>query len=112
MTIGIDLRPFSVERKSGVEGYIANLLESLFKIDKKSSYKLFCNSFEKNNSAQRSFEKIRNVEIFDFNYPNKVLNFCFKYLKYPEIDRMIEGADIFFQPNLLFQSCSVLGLIQ
>ncbi len=106
MKIGIDIRPLNIDRKSGVEGYITNLLESLFKLDNKNEYKLFYNSFRENNLAELNFDKKQNVKIYNFNYPNKVLNFSLNYFKYPKIDKMIEGVDIFFQPNILFNSLS------
>lgn len=106
MKIGIDIRPLNIDRKSGVEGYITNLLKSLFELDNKNEYKLFYNSFKKNNLAELNFDKKQNVKIHSFNYPNKALNFSLNYFRYPKIDKLIKGVDIFFQPNILFNSLS------
>jgi glycosyltransferase involved in cell wall biosynthesis len=42
------------------------------------------------------------VQYLGFNYSNKLLNFGLKFLKYPNLDELIGGADIFFIPNLNF----------
>lgn len=106
MTIGIDLRPLNTGEKSGVEEYTGNLLAHLFFLDKKNQYKLFLSSFKK---PRLNFEKLRNfpnIEIKYLPYPNKLLNLGFVLLKYPSLDQLLEGVDIFFSPNIIFTHLS------
>jgi len=106
MRIGIDVRCLAEGRRTGVEEYTLNLLNSLFEMDQSNDYILFFNSFK---SAKIDFswiEKYPNVILRKFNYPNKLLNFLFWYLDWPKIDKMIGGADIFFMPNIIFGSIS------
>jgi glycosyltransferase involved in cell wall biosynthesis len=41
-----------------------------------------------------------------FHIPNKLLNFCFWYLGWPHVDKMIGGVDIFFMPSIAFIALS------
>jgi len=106
MRIGIDVRCFTEGRMTGVEEYTLNLLENLFKFDKKNDYILFYNSFSKSNIDFSWAEKYSNVKIKKFCIPNKILNLFFWYLHWPKIDRMIGETDVFFLPNIAFGSFS------
>lgn len=106
MKIGIDIRPLNTGRRSGVEGYIINLLSSLFEVDSENEYKLFCNSFKKADFTELNIDKYPNVKLYNFNYPNKILNTSLKFLRYPKIDKLLGEVDIFFEPNILFNSLS------
>jgi len=106
MVIGIDLRPINTGEKSGVEEYAMNLLSHLFFIDQKNHYKLFLNSFSKPELNFQKFKLSPNVKLYSFSYPNKVLNSAFAFLKYPKIDMMLKGLDLFFSPNLIFTRLS------
>ena len=106
MIIGIDIRPLSGGRKSGVEEYTINLLLNLFRQDNRNTYKLFCNSFGEPGIDFELFSKYKNVEICSFRYPNKFLNFSFKFLNLPKIDKLIAPVDVFFEPNILFSALS------
>lgn len=103
MTICIDIRPLLEDQYSGVSYYTYNLLTNIFEIDKKNHYKLFCNSFRKDVDFDFNY---LNVELYNFKIPNKFLNFCFLFFKYPKIDKMVGGCDVFFAPNLNFFSLS------
>lgn len=106
MVIGVDLRPINTGEKSGVEEYTINLLSHLFFIDKKNQYKLFLNSFS---TPRLNFKKLKllpNVKLYFFSYPNKILNSAFVFLKYPRVDEMLKGVDLFFSPNLIFTNLS------
>jgi len=103
MTICIDIRPLLEDQYSGVSYYTYNLLNNIFQTDKKNHYKLFCNSFRKNVNFNFDYP---NVKLYNFKIPNKFLNFCFLFFKYPKIDKMIGGCDVFFAPNLNFFSLS------
>ena len=83
-----------------------NLFKNLFEIDKVNEYKLFYNSFKNNNLSDLKYQNQKNIHLFKFNYPNKVLNFSQKFFKYPKIDGMLKGIDLFFEPNILFNAVS------
>lgn len=107
MTIGIDLRPVNTGEKSGVEEYTANLLRHLFFLDQKNQYKIFMSSAGKPRLNLDKLNRFKNVKVKYFPYPNKILNFGLVFLKYPKIDKVLNGVDIFFSPNIIFTSLSV-----
>lgn len=102
MRIGIDIRCLVEGRRTGVEEYTINLLENIFKHDQRNKYFLFLNSFKEPAIDLDKFRHFENVEVKRFRVPNKILNFCFWYLKWPKIDKMIGGVDVFFLPNITF----------
>lgn len=102
MKIGIDIRCLVEGRRTGVEEYTINLLENIFKRDKRNKYFLFLNSFKKPAIDLSRFHNLENVEIKRFRVPNKILNFCFWYFRWPKIDKMVGGVDVFFLPNITF----------
>ena len=104
--IGIDIRCLSDGKNTGVEEYTRSILEQLFELDKKNQYILFLNSFRKSNFDPVIFSRFKNVSVKKFNYPNKFLNFCFWYLRWPYADIMLGGVDIFFMPNINFVALS------
>ena len=106
MRIGIDIRCLSDGKRTGVEEYTINLLENLFELDKKNQYILFLNSYNDSHFDERIFAQFKNVSVKRFNYPNKLLNFCFWYLRWPHIDKMLGGVDLFFMPNINFVALS------
>jgi len=105
MQIAIDIRCLMNKNYSGVSQYTYNLLKNLFELDKKNKYKLFYNSSQ-NVAANLPAFDFDNVQRFGFKFSNKILNFCLKYLKYPKLDNLLGGADIFFIPNINFFSAS------
>jgi len=106
MKIGIDIRCLSDGKRTGVEEYTINLLENLFELDKKNQYVLFSNSYHDSHFDARIFSQYKNVTEKRFNYPNKLLNLCFWYLRWPLVDHMLGGVDIFFMPNINFIALS------
>ncbi len=106
MIIGIDVRCLAEGRATGVEEYTKNLLENLFLLDQENEYILFFNSFKARKADFLWLEKYPNVKLKRFGLPNKFLNFCFWYLDFPKIDKMIGGADIVFLPNIIFGNVS------
>lgn len=101
MRITIDIRCLMNPNYSGVGEYAYNLLDNLFKIDQQNQYQLFYNAQADVTPNLPSFN-YPNVKFFGFKYPNKLLNFCLKFVKYPKIDDLIKNTDIFFAPNLNF----------
>lgn len=106
MKIGIDIRCLSDGKRTGVEEYTINLLENIFELDKKNQYILFSNSYRGSHFDARIFSQYKNVSVKSFNYPNKLLNFCFWYLRWPFVDQMLGGVDLFFMPNINFVALS------
>lgn len=89
MRIGIDQRSIDNSSGGGISNYAASLCECLRKIDQKNEYVFFNSGLGK-----------------DYNVPNKILNTSLRFFKYPKLDKKIGGVDIFFSPNILFQSIS------
>lgn len=102
MIIGIDIRSLVEGKQSGVEEYTINLLENLFKIDQQNEYRLFYNAYKTKSLDISIFNQYKNVKIYKFNWPNKILNLSFRILNYPRIDKMLKGVDLFFAPNIMF----------
>lgn len=105
MRIGIDIRSLSEERLTGVGEYLYRLLSALFKIDKKNTYILFYNSLRRPPKLLNDFKR-PNVSIHYTRFPNKLFNASLFFLRFPKIDRMIGGVDLFFIPNHNFLALS------
>ncbi|MCX6739975.1 MAG: glycosyltransferase family 1 protein [Candidatus Parcubacteria bacterium] len=101
MQIAIDIRCLMSPTYSGVAQYTHNLLCNLLKIDRHNQYKLFYNSGQDVKKNLPNFDQ-PNVEIYGFNYPNKLINSSFLFLNYPKIEKLLHGCDLFFIPNLNF----------
>lgn len=98
MTICIDIRNLAQKNISGVGIYTKKLIDNLLEIDKKNQYKLFYNS--------KKFPLIKkyypNVKYYDFKKSNRLLNLTMLLFNYPKIDKMVDGFDVFFAPNINF----------
>lgn len=106
MKIGIDIRCLTDGKRTGVEEYTINLLENIFELDKKNEYILFINSYRDSYFDERIFGHFKNVKVKRFRWPNKLLNFCFWYLNWPKVDKMMGGVELFFMPNINFIALS------
>lgn len=104
MIIGIDLRAIGQGKYSGVEEYALNLLNALFSIDRKNKYLLFSSgqSISKRylDFSQKAKEKNSNIDLCHSSIPNRILNALFKVFSWPKIDKLMNGADIVFEPNI------------
>ncbi len=106
MRIGIDIRALATGRHSGVEEYIRGLLSELFRLYPEHQFILFFNAWggvEPDLSFAADFE---HVLLRRFRIPNKLLNFALWYFRYPKLDRLIGGVDVFFVPNMNFVAVS------
>lgn len=106
MRIGIDIRALAAGRHSGVEEYIRGLLSELFQQHPEHQFILFYNAWrdvEPDLSFVRGFS---HVTVRRFHIPNKLLNFSLWYLRYPKLDRLLGGVDVFFVPNMNFVAIS------
>jgi glycosyltransferase involved in cell wall biosynthesis len=106
MKIGIDIRCLSEGRKSGVEEYTIKMLEGLFGIDRENEYVLFFNSYKGRDFDFGWEKKYSHVQIRDFRFPNKLLNFAIWFFRWPKIDLLLGGVDVFFAPNINFIALS------
>lgn len=104
MKIGIDIRPLQDRNYSGVAEYTYNLISEILKQDHDNQYLLFCNSFS-NISGNLPDFKARNCKIIKYSWPNKLLNFCFKFFNWPKIDKLL-GVELFIVPNINFIALS------
>ncbi len=111
MNIGVDIRPLMTPIRTGVGEYTFELLNTLFQIDHQNQYFLFYNS-HKNIDEILPVWKYDNVHFIKKNWPNKVFNFCQKFLNWPKIDKIItkksllQNLDYFFSPNFNFTALS------
>ena len=108
MRIGIDVRCLAEGKRTGVEEYTLALLRELFTQDQDNEYVLFFNAWKQ---AVPDFitdcvERYPNVALRAFHFPNKLLNLSLWYLRFPMLDLLIGGTDIFFMPNLNFAAVS------
>jgi glycosyltransferase involved in cell wall biosynthesis len=114
MNIGIDIRSLLEKERSGVGEYTYELLNAIFDIDKENQYYLFYNSFkEPGSDFLAEWKNFSHVHFCEFHWPNKLLNFCFKFLHWPKVDELMANKiksgsklDLFLMPNLNFISLS------
>lgn len=106
MRIGIDVRCLAEGKRTGVEEYTLALLQALFVADRENEYILFFNAWGR---AVPDFSWVApypNVTVRTFRFPNKLLNLSLWYLRFPKLDLLLGGTDVFFLPNLNFVAVS------
>ncbi len=106
MKIGIDVRVFAGGKRTGVEEYTRNFLQTLFARKTEHKFILFYNSYKGMDIDLTWATSYPNVILKEFHFPNKILNFLFWYLGYPKIDKLLGGIDVFFMPNNNFMALS------
>ncbi len=106
MRIGIDIRCLADGKRTGVEEYVFALLVELFEQDTDNQYILFFNAWGGKVPDFGWATQYRNVTLRVFRFPNKLLNLALWYLRFPKLDQLIGGVDIFFLPNLNFVAVS------
>jgi len=105
MTIGIDIRVLAKERRTGVEDYTINLLSHLIPLDKTIKYKLFYSGFKKFN-LQYPWLKGKNVKIKKTRIPNRIFDLILRFIKFPKLDKILKGVDVFISPHFLISPLS------
>ena len=106
MVIGLDLRVLTKGTRTGIEEYTINLFSRFFSLRKDIEFKLFYNAWQKAPLAEE-WSRQPNVKFYEFNLPNRfVLDPAAKFCKFPKIDKLIGGADIFFAPHFLLAPIS------
>ncbi len=106
MKIGIDIRSLAAGRRTGVEEYTIGLLRALFQLGGEHEYVLFFNAWGNEEPNLAWTEGFPQVTVRRFRIPNKLLNLSLWYWRYPKLDRLIGGVDVFFMPNLNFAAFS------
>ncbi len=106
MRIGIDIRCLAEGRRTGVEEYTRKTLSWLFESHKEDTFILFFNSWKKEQPELHWASRYPNVEIKTFHIPNKLLNLSLWYFRWPHLDKLIGGADVYFVPNINFVGVS------
>ena len=109
MKIAVDVRPLLGSEPSGVGEYTLNLLKEIFKQDQANQYVLFYNVYKigYDKLILKNFaNKYKNVSIVASHWPNKILDFCLKFINYPKLDKFVGGVDLFWAPNLHYLSVS------
>ena len=104
MTIGIDIRILAKSRRTGVEDYTINLLSRLL-TDKTNRYRLFYNGFRKLKS-NHPWLKGRNIKVKKWRIPNRIFDLFSRIFKFPKIDKILGGVDIFLSPHFLITPLS------
>ena len=98
MDIGIDLRVLAGGSYGGIAQYVLGLLPELFRLDKNIRFKLFFNAYRQS-LPDYSWLDQENVQLFKFNYPNRLLFASSRLFSYPKLDYLVQGADVFFSPH-------------
>lgn len=106
MIVGVDIRSLAAGKQSGVEEYVRGLLTELFRQYPEYRFVLFFNAWGKVAPDLSFAQGFSHVTLRRFRFPNKLLNFCLWYLRYPKLDRLIGGVDVFWMPNMNFAAIS------
>lgn len=106
MKIGIDIRSLAAGKHTGVEEYVRGLLSELFRQSPEHQFVLFFNAWGGVEPDLSFAEGYPYVTIRRFRIPNKLLNLSLWYLRWPHLDRLVGGVDIFFMPNMNFGAVS------
>lgn len=105
MTIGIDIRVLGGSDEGGIAQYAINLLPGLFELDRSIKFKLFYSSFGAREISYDWFSE-KNVELFKFEIPNRLLFASAKLFNRPFVDKILGGADVFFSPHFFLAPLS------
>lgn len=95
-------------KRTGVEEYTLALLDALFTLDRENEYVLFFNAWKKEVPVflVERVGRYPHVTLRVFRFPNKLLNLALWYLRWPKLDQLVGGTEVFFLPNLNFASVS------
>ena len=106
--IGIDGRCLLDTNYTGVSEYTIVLIKKLLKDYPNQKFIIFLNSFKSRNVQRQLLwlRKYKNIKIKHFHIPSKILNFSLWFLKFPKIDKILGGVDIFIAPNISFLAVS------
>lgn len=106
MKIGIDIRCLAEGRNTGVEEYTRKTLSWIFERYPEDSFVLFFNSWKKDLPDLQWALRYPNVSLKTFHIPNKLLNLSLWYFRWPHLDKLVGGVEVYFLPNLNFVGVS------
>ncbi len=107
--IGFDGRSFFDKHYTGVNQYAIALLRKMCRKFPKNEYVIFLNGFKGKIDWEKKMPWLKrqpNISIKRFFFPSKLLNFCLWFFRYPKIDKLIGGVDMFIAPNISFLAVS------
>jgi glycosyltransferase involved in cell wall biosynthesis len=106
--IGIDGRCLLDQNYTGVGEYTIALIKKLLKDYPQNKYIIFLNSFKSRNIQKKLIwlRHYKNVSIKHYHWPSKLLNFSLWFFRYPKLDKLLGGVDIFIAPNISFLAIS------
>lgn len=106
--IGFDGRCFLDENYTGVQEYAKELLRKISRDYPRSKIKVLVNGWRWRRYQKRIawLKRIPQVEIVGYNLPNKLLNLSLWLLRWPRLDKLLKGAEVFFAPNIAFLAVS------
>lgn len=105
MRIGVDIRNLLKPQYSGVSEYTFQVLNQLIKSAPNDEFKLWYNSYKNLDKFIPNFEA-QNVKRFPSHWPNKFLNLSLMLAGKPALDKLVNGCDIFWSPDINFSSFS------
>lgn len=104
MKIGIDIRVLGENKYGGISEYIKNIIPLLVKNEEHSFYLFYSSFHNKDINLEKilNIENSKNVKIYKFKYPNKVL-FIASYFNLFKFDKLMKtpNLDLFFSPHIL-----------
>lgn len=105
MRIGVDIRNLLKPQYSGVSEYTFQVLNQLIKSAPNDEFKLWYNSYKNLDKFLPKFEA-ENVKKYPSHWPNKFLNLALMVAGKPALDKLVNGCDIFWSPDINFSSFS------
>lgn len=111
MPITVDLRSLHTKDATGVEYFTTHVLEPVLMTDSTHQYTLYYNGFQPKKFEQFHF---LNVNYKQTRIPNRLLNFAFKFLKFPTMETLSgeDGPILMPNPNMIaLRSTTKLTLV-
>lgn len=103
--IGIDIRVLGNPHRSGIEEYTEQLLAHMLPLAPDVEFKLFFSSF-RHTLSEYDWMRLPNVKMYRFGWPNRLLFLTGRLFRWPKLDRVIGGCDVFFSPHFLYAPLS------
>lgn len=97
MRIGVDIRCLMDGKRTGVEEYTLGILQAMIRSAPQDTFVLFANSRKPMRLPAFSAP---NVAFRTFRYPNKLFNLSLKVARWPALDTLAGGVDVFFVPSI------------
>lgn len=113
MVVGLDGRVLLEEFPSGVSQASRELFLALIQAAPEWQFKLFVSTAHAEQALERvrDFSRFQNVEIVIKQLPNRLLNLSLSLFKFPRLDQLVGGADIWLSPNIGFVAVSSAKLV-